>query len=137
MKNDRKSEGKRHPQALMDEAVTAAGRAYAPYSHFQVGAALEAESGAVYTGANVENVSLGLTICAERSAVAAAVSAGERRFRVIALFSPQATRPLYPCGACLQVLAEFADDLTVYTQGANGKVQATTLKALFPKAFGR
>jgi cytidine deaminase len=126
-----------HAQRLMAQAMAVAGQAYAPYSGFSVGAALETESGLVYVGTNIENTSLGLTICAERSAVAAAVSAGERRFRGIAIFSAQADRPLLPCGACLQVLAEFADDLVIYSQGSDGDLRQTTLTSLLPQAFSR
>lgn len=124
-------------RSLIECAIAAAMQAYAPYSEFCVGAALETESGEVFAGVNVENVSLGLTICAERAAVATAVAAGKRCFRAIAIVSPQAKRPLLPCGACLQVLSEFVDDLVIYTRNLDGAIEETHLKALLPQAFTR
>jgi cytidine deaminase len=123
------------PSELIAQAKLAAKHAYAPYSKFLVGAALLAESGEVFTGVNVENASYGLTICAERAAVACAVSAGARKFIALALFSPDTDQPLYPCGACLQVLAEFVDELKIYTRNKTGKLTRTSLKVLLPKAF--
>jgi cytidine deaminase len=126
---------KMKPNELIAQAKLAAEKAYAPYSKFRVGAALLAASGEVFCGANVENASYGLTICAERAAVACGVSAGARKFTALALFSPDADQPLYPCGACLQVLAEFAEEMKIYTQDGSGKILRTTLKVLLPKAF--
>jgi cytidine deaminase len=100
-----------------------------------VGAALLAESGEVFCGANVENASYGLTICAERAAVACGVSAGVRKFVALALFSPDTDKPLYPCGACLQVLAEFGKNLDIFTQAKKGKIRHFPLKELLPKIF--
>lgn len=108
--------------------------AYAPYSNYAVGAALLAADGAIYVGANVENASYGLTICAERAAVAAAVAAGQTRFDALAVATPGG-RP--PCGACRQVLAEFSGDLPILLVDADDphRVQQTSLGKLFPHAF--
>ncbi|MBQ8515117.1 MAG: cytidine deaminase [Ruminococcus sp.] len=101
-------------QNLTEAALAVRANAYAPYSGFRVGAALRGASGRVYTGCNVENASYSLCICAERSAVLQAVAAGEKRFRTMAIVGgredAQAKEiPCLPCGACLQVLAEFCD----------------------------
>ncbi|HVB11088.1 MAG TPA: cytidine deaminase [Bacillota bacterium] len=123
-------------KALLDQARRAAARAYAPYSRFPVGAALLTASGRTVTGCNVENASYGLSICAERAAVFAAVAAGgAERLQAVAIFSPEA-RPCPPCGACRQVLAEFGDDeMAVILEGEDGRPEATTLGALLPRAF--
>ena len=110
--------------------------AYAPYSRFRVGAAVLA-GGRVFPGCNVENVSFGLTTCAERVAVGAAVAAGERALEGVAVASGTVP-PTPPCGMCLQVLAEFAGpDLPVLLVGARGSRVETTLGALLPLAFRR
>jgi len=111
-------------------------RAYAPYSRFRVGAAVLA-GGEVHAGANVENSSYGLTLCAERAAVAAAVAAGARRVDAVAVASGTA-EPTPPCGMCLQTLAELAGpSLPVLLVGARGARLETTLGALLPRAFGK
>ena len=111
-------------------------RAYAPYSRFRVGAAVRA-GGRVYEGANVENASYGLTICAERAAVTAAVLAGERRLDAVAVASGTSP-PTPPCGMCLQTLAEFAGPgLVVILAGARGRVVRTTLGELLPRGFSK
>ena len=109
-------------------------RAYSPYSKFRVGAALEAEDGSVFTGCNVENASFSPTICAERSAMAAAVSAGKRKFRRIVITS-DAPDPISPCGLCRQFMAEFGTALTVISVGAKGGSKSWTLAELLPAAF--
>jgi cytidine deaminase len=93
---------------LHAKAMKAAERAYAPYSDFRVGAALLCEDGSVVVGVNVENRSYGLTICAERSAISQAVSLGYRAFKALAIATPDSTGPVPPCGACRQVISEFA-----------------------------
>ena len=108
---------------------------YAPYSRFNVGAALETDTGEVFTGCNVENASYGLTICAEQNAVAAAVARGRRRFRRLVVVTG-GQRAVAPCGRCRQVLVEFGTDLTVYGV-ANGESVHWQLKELIPDHFGR
>ncbi|MFN3414354.1 MAG: cytidine deaminase [Thermoanaerobaculum sp.] len=117
---------------LLEKAKQAQARAYAPYSRFPVGAAILTEDGRVFLGCNVENASFGLTICAERNAIAATVLAGARPVAV-AIVGNQ--HDLLPCGACRQVLAEFNPDLLVVTQGANGETQVRPLRELLPGAF--
>lgn len=118
---------------LRAAAEAARARAYAPYSGFHVGAALETEEGIIVTGCNIENASYGLTICAERSAVAAAVSAGYRRFVRLTLVS-DAPDPIAPCGACRQVLAEFGPELLVESF-AGSQMMSWTVRELLPAGF--
>lgn len=120
---------------LMKIACKARQNAYAPYSHFAVGAALLAESGRVYTGCNIENASYGLTCCAERNAIFAAVGAGERRFKMLAV-AADSLEPVAPCGACRQVIAEFGIPLVVM---GNLKEATKTMTAeeLLPYGFGQ
>ena len=117
---------------LLALAAEAAANAYVPYSHFAVGAALRAKDGEIYTGCNVENASYGLTICAERNAVAHAVANGARRFDAIAVVTENGVTP---CGACRQVLAEFGPELTVIVADAAGNRRVYTLRELLPDAF--
>lgn len=120
---------------VMKMARKARQNAYAPYSHFAVGAALLAESGRVYTGCNIENASYGLTCCAERNAIFAAVGAGERRFKMLAV-AADSPEPVAPCGACRQVIAEFGIPLVVM---GNLKEATKTMTAeeLLPYGFGQ
>ena len=120
-------------KALYERAQAVAERAYAPYSRFRVGAALLAESGAVFEGVNVENRSFGATNCAERSAAFAAVTAGERSFKAIAVCTPDADYPVPPCGICRQVLSEFMEEAAPIVYG-NTWAQAafSSLGELYP-----
>ena len=120
---------------LIDAARAAQQHAYAPYSHFRVGCALEADDGRVFVGCNVENASYGLTICAERAAVCAAVAAGAQRFRRAVVVS-DADPPAAPCGACRQVLSEFGPTLRVDGVSPAGSV-TWTIAELLPAAFGK
>lgn len=125
--------------ALVGEALAALPAAHAPYSRFPVGAALRTRSGRVFRGVNVENASLGLSMCAERNAIFAAVAAGERAFDAIAI-ATRARQPTPPCGACRQVLLEFGDDdlpVLLATATAPAEIESTTLGALTPRAFRR
>jgi cytidine deaminase len=120
-------------EQLIESAREAKSRAYAPYSKFAVGAALEAVDGKVFTGCNLENISFGLTICAERSAVSAAISAGSRDFKKIVIIS-DSKQPISPCGACRQVLAEFSPNMEIISVGRDGERYETTLDLLLPRA---
>lgn len=119
---------------LLQAATEAMAHAYAPYSKFRVGAALEASDGTVFRGCNVENASYGGTICAERTAMASAVAAGKRQFTRIAIVS-DAPEPITPCGFCRQFMAEFGVQLEVISVGAAGRRATWTLGDLLPLAF--
>ena len=118
---------------LLDMAIAAREFAYAPYSKYKVGAALEAEDGRVFTGCNIENAAYGNTICAERTALGKAVSEGALRFTRIAIASSGSVP--FPCGACRQSLYEFAPDLRILMTW-DGNVRESTLGALLPEGFG-
>ncbi|MBE2204461.1 MAG: cytidine deaminase [Chthoniobacterales bacterium] len=107
--------------------------AYAPYSGFSVGAALLCEDGSVFSGCNVENLSFGLTQCAERVALGSAVAAGNRKIRCLAIIA-DSEEVLSPCGACRQVLAEFDPALTILAANLHGKVEEFSLGVLLPRA---
>lgn len=119
-------------QFLVKAATDARARAYAPYSHFAVGAALLSADNQVFTGCNVENISFGLTICAERAAVFAAVNAGCRDFLAIAIVA-DSNEPITPCGACRQVLAEFEPEIRVYAANLRGETVEFNLGILLPR----
>ncbi len=120
---------------LIQLAADAATRAYAPYSKFLVGAALETASGEVFTGCNVENASYGLGRCAEQTAIQKMVSEGVQTFSRIAVYT-HASPPSSPCGACRQILFEFAPDAIVYMTNHKGEVLESTVRGLLPLGFG-
>ncbi len=117
---------------LVELAREACSNSYSPYSHFKVGAALLCANGKIFQGTNIENRSYGLTMCAERSAVAAAVSSGAREFDAVAIFSPDSEYPIPPCGACRQVLSEFGGAEMVILMACDKKVEKRTLKEILP-----
>ena len=118
---------------LVQLAQTARENAYAPYSHYQVGAALLTASGQVFTGCNVENAVYPMTLCAERTAIAKAVSEGQREFVAIAIATRNGGSP---CGACRQVMREFAPRLRILLADDAGHVRQFTLDQLLPDSFG-
>lgn len=116
-------------------AIAMPDKAYCPYSHFPVGAALECEDGSVYTGCNVENAVYPAGICAERNAIFHAVAEGHTRFRRIVI-AGRSEDFCVPCGVCRQVMREFcSDDFAVYLSDAEGKLQSFTLAQLLPQSF--
>jgi cytidine deaminase len=120
-------------RGLIDLAIEARRRAYAPYSNYSVGAALRTKSGRIFTGCNVENAAYPTGMCAERVAVFKAVSEGEREFEVLAVVTSNGGSP---CGSCRQVLAEFGLDTTVLIADGQGRlVQETSVGGLLPGAF--
>ena len=120
-------------EELIDEAKRAAGFAYAKYSNFPVGAALLNKEGKVYTGCNVENISFGLTNCAERTAIFKAASDGSRTIDTIVIYTPTDT-PTPPCGACRQVIAEFSSDAKIISVCNSDLRIETTIKKLLPES---
>lgn len=123
-------------QKLYEEALEALKFAYVPYSKFPVGCALLTKNDKIILGANVENASYGLSNCAERTAIFKAISDGEREFAALAVVA-DTDRPVAPCGACRQVLAEFCSpNMTVYLANVKGEITETTVGKLLPYAFG-
>ena len=121
-------------QPLSEAAIAAREHAYAPFSKFRVGAALEDAGGGVHTGCNVENATYGLTLCAERVAVFKAISEGAREFRRIAI-AADTDRLTPPCGACRQILWEFCGDIEIVLVNLHGASEKMQLKDLFPRPF--
>lgn len=119
---------------LVEAALDARESAHAPFSHFKVGAALEDETGRVFTGCNIENATYSLTICAERVAVFKAISEGARKFRrIVVAADTDVLTP--PCGSCRQILWEFCGDIDVTLVNLHGKVETFRMKDLFPRPF--
>ena len=119
---------------LFAKALDMRNYAYAPYSKLTVGAALLTENGRIFSGCNVENASYGLTMCAERIAVFDAISHARKDFKAIAIASPN-DKFFYPCGACLQVMAEFSPDLDIYLINNSGAFVKRKLKEFLPYTF--
>ena len=120
---------------LIDLAVKTSEDAYVPYSHFPIGAVLVTDEGKIYTGVNIENASFGLTNCGERTAIFKAVSEGERSFKELIIYG-QTEKPVSPCGACRQVMAEFFEpDLPVTLVAKDKSTVVMTVKELLPYSF--
>jgi cytidine deaminase len=119
---------------LVEVAEKARELAYAPYSHFSVGAAVLAESGQIYSGCNIENASFSATLCAERAAIAAAISCGERKITSIAIIADSST-PVRPCGVCRQVILEFGPTARVIAANVKGDIEVHDMVDLFPLPF--
>jgi cytidine deaminase len=123
-------------QDLIEAARTAREKAFAPYSNFRVGAAVRTKSGKIFTGCNIENATLGLTLCAERVAIFKAVSEGEREFDAIAVVcDTEILTP--PCGPCRQIIWEFCGDIPVVLANLKGKVERETSRSFLPRPFDR
>jgi cytidine deaminase len=122
------------PDPLIEAALAARAHAFAPFSRFQVGAAVEDGGGRIHTGCNIENATYGLTVCAERVAVFKAISEGVRSFRRVAVAADtELLTP--PCGACRQILWEFCGDVEIVLVNLRGKSETYRLKELFPRPF--
>jgi cytidine deaminase len=121
-------------QKLINKAEEARLNAYAPYSKFTVGSAVMTKEGAIFTGCNIENDSLGLSICAERVAIYKAVSSGYKSFKALAIIG-DTEEPCTPCGACRQVMLEFSPDMEVIMTNLNQKIKITKAKELLPDIF--
>ena len=128
--------GEEQSRQLLAEAKKARERAYAPYSRYQVGAALLTKSGRIFGGCNIENASYGAAICAERVAVAQAIANGETEFLALAVIA-DGPEPGSPCGICRQFLAEFAPKLTLIMGNLDGKVRIGSLDQYLPYAFNK
>ncbi|WP_446872171.1 cytidine deaminase [Leuconostoc mesenteroides] len=123
------------PRKLVDVANQALNDTYTPYSHFPVGAALLGENGEIFKGVNIENVSFGLTNCAERTAIFTAIAAGQRHFHGLVI-SGRTDEPIAPCGACRQVMVEFFDpDMPIWLINDQGKEIETNIAEIMPGSF--
>lgn len=122
------------PDALAEAALRVRENAFAPYSKFKVGAAVEDADGRIHTGCNVENATYGLTCCAERVAIFKAISEGVRKFRRVAV-AADTDNLTPPCGPCRQILWEFCGDIEIVLVNLHGKSETYSLKDLFPKPF--
>lgn len=119
---------------LIDEAIKARVNAYAPYSKFKVGCALITSSEKIYTGCNIENASYGATICAERVAIAKAISEGQKQIMAIAIYA-DTENYIFPCGICRQFMVEFSKDLKIYVSNKYKEYKEYSLQELIPDAF--
>ncbi len=124
------------PKELVEQATRVRENAVADFSKFKVGAALRTDGGDIFTGCNVENATLGLTVCTERVALFKALSEGARAFTEIVVVTA-AEKPTSPCGACRQMLWEFCGDIPVYMVSTNGTNDTMKTSALFPRAFDK
>lgn len=122
-------------QALKEAAKEASEQAYAPYSKFVVGAAFLGDNGTIHAGANVENASYGLTVCAERNAIFSSIAKGNRSIRAMVIYTPTAG-PTAPCGACRQVIREFSASAEIISICDTDRTIETTISELLPDAFG-
>ena len=121
---------------LIEMANNVMANSYSPYSRFKSGAAVECADGSVFTGCNIENAAFGTTMCAEASAIAAAITAGQRSFRRIAIIS-ESSAYSFPCGSCRQLLNEFSPELELLCARADGRYVSYPLSSLLPMAFGK
>mgnify|MGYP001046878300 CR=1 FL=1 len=121
-------------EELMEKAIQASANAYVPYSKFPVGACVLTENDKIYSGCNFENSSFGLTICAERNAIGSAIADGERKIRAIAVYSPKMDK-CTPCGACRQVISEFADENTDVILKIGNELKIYKIHELLPENF--
>lgn len=121
---------------LIKEAEKARKKAYTPYSKFNIGAAILSSDGKIFTGCNIENVSFGLTVCAERVAILKAISEGSSKFEAIAIVG-DTKRPCSPCGACRQVISEFGKDIKIIMSNLKGDIKIKKIDELLPEAFNK
>jgi len=121
---------------LISMAAEVMENSYSPYSRFKVGAAIECVDGTVFKGCNIENAALGVTICAEATALSSAIAAGQRSFKRIAIIS-EGSSYCFPCGSCRQLLFEFAPEMEVLSARADGRYVSYSMAALLPMSFGK